>query len=442
MEYKNEDIVKYVEGMINHERVVEFLKANINLEEDYQFKCRNVYEYIEGMMKYNEVQYRGYIDRVYFKEIEKFLKFYIIAYLMVYKAEKVNLKQTTARIYEFTDEEMGGLDYDDIYDNPKMLDGCDDFIKFYDKMTTDFSNATIEKEVFKQAGIRISKRKNYEGKKIRVHSIKEMKVLNSMWRAKLDGIDEAKEAEKAYKKIRGNKVNIMTDKNYNEIHSLLSKDIDTMDEEFKNIYYYKLERKQQYELRKVIFKNINKLDTEENKVKYIVYSVVHLTTVPVLTIRESLSNKLYNAIDKTSRYSIKQFESEVRIINELVNKSIKQALKVIGEDLATLEAIENQVSYYEKAQEVDKKLVNGIKEKMKLLGSDITSYGFFTPNDIKEFKKIYNQNEKIREFQNNYKIKKDYSAKDVELYSKTIHLINQYQLAKIVDNVKKVNSKR
>ena len=93
MEYKNEDIVKYVEGMINHERVVEFLKANINLEEDYQFKCRNVYEYIEGMMKYNEVQYRGYIDRVYFKEIEKFLKFYIIAYLMVYKAEKVNLKQ-------------------------------------------------------------------------------------------------------------------------------------------------------------------------------------------------------------------------------------------------------------------------------------------------------------------------------------------------------------
>ena len=79
---------------------------------------------------------------------------------------------------------------------------------------------------------------------------------------------------------------------------------------------------------------------------------------------------------------------------------------------------------------------------MKLLGSDITSYGFFTPNDIKEFKKIYNQNEKIREFQNNYKIKKDYSAKDVELYSKTIHLINQYQLAKIVDNVKKVNSKR
>ena len=125
-----------------------------------------------------------------------------------------------------------------------------------------------------------------------------------------------------------------------------------------------------------------------------------------------------------------------------MNKSIKQALKVIGEDLATLEAIENQVSYYEKAQEVDKKLVNGIKEKMKLLGSDITSYGFFTPNDIKEFKKIYNQNEKIREFQNNYKIQEDYSAKDVELYSKTIHLINQYQLAKIVDNVKKVNSKR
>lgn len=442
MEYKNEDIVKYVGGVKNYEWMVKFLKANINLEEDYQFKCRNVYEYIEGMMRYNEVQYMGYIDRAYFKEIEKFLKFYIIAYLIVYKVEKVNLKQTAARIYEFTSTEMEDLDYEDIYVNPKILDGCDDFIKFYDKMTTDFSNATIEKEVFKQAGIKISKRKNYKGKKISLHSIKEMKVLNSMWRAKLDGVDEAKESEKAYKKIRGNKVNIMTDKNYNEIYSYLNKDIETMDEEFKNIYYYKLERKQQYELRKAILKNINKLETEEEKVKYIVYSVAYLTPTPVLTIRESLSDKLYNAIDKTSEYSIKQFESDVIIINDLVEESIKKVLNIIGEDLATLEAIENEVSYYEQATEVDKKIVNGIKEKMKLLGSDITSYGFFTSKDIKEFKKIYNQNEKRREFQNNYKIKKDYSAKDVELYSKTIHLINQYQLAKIVDNVKKVNSKR
>ena len=442
MEYKNEDIVKYVEGMTNNERVVEFLKTNINLEDDYQFKCRNVYEYIEGMMRYNEVQYHGYIDRTYFKEIEKFLKFYIIAYLMVYKVEKVNLKQTATRIYEFTDEDIEDFDYDDIYDNPKILDGCDKFIKFYEKMTTDFSNATIEKQVFKQAGVKISKRNNYEGKKIRVHSIKEMKALNSMWRAKLDSIDEAKEAEKAYKKIRGNNVYKMTDKNYNEIYLLLSKNIDEMDEEYKNTYYYKLERRLQYELRKVILKNINKLETEEDKVKYIVYSVAHLTPIPILTIRESLANKLYSAIDKTSKYSIKQFESEVSIINELVKKSIKQALNVIGEDLATLEAIENEVSYYDREQEVDKKLVNGIKEKMRLLGSDITSYGFFTSNDIKEFKKIYNENGTRREFQNNYKVKKDYSANDVELYSKTIHLINQYQLANIVEKVKAVKSKR
>lgn len=263
-----------------------------------------------------------------------------------------------------------------------------------------------------------------------------------MWRAKLDGIDEVKEAEKAYKKIRGNKVDIMTDKNFNEIYTLFNKDIDTMDEEFKNIYYYKLEKRQQYELRKAIFKNINKLETVEDKVKYIAYSVEYLTPISVLTIRESLSNKLYDAIDKTSEYSIKQFESEVSIINELVIKSIKKVLNVIKEDLARLEKIENEANYYEEDQESDKKLINAIKEKMKLLGNDITRYGFFTFDDIKEFKKIYNENGTRREFQNNYKVKKDYSANDVEIYSKTIHLINQYQLDKIVDNVKKVNSKR
>lgn len=442
MEYKNEEIVKYVERMTDNERVLDFLKGIINLEEYHKFKCRNVYEYIERMMDYNELEYGVNIDSAYFKEIEKFLKFYVIAYLIVYKSEKVNLKQTATRIYEFTDEEIEGLDYEDIYDNPKILDGCDNFIKFYDKMTTDFSNATIEKQVFKQSGVKRSKCKNYDGKKITAHSIKEMGALNIMWRAKLDGIDEAKEAEKAYKKIRGNKVDIMTDKNFNEIYTLFNKDIDTMDEEFKNIYYYKLEKRQQYELRKAIFKNINKLETVEDKVKYIAYSVEYLTPISVLTIRESLSNKLYNAIDKTSEYSIKQFESEVSIINELVIKSIKKVLNVIKEDLARLEKIENEANYYEEDQESDKKLINAIKEKMKLLGNDITRYGFFTFDDIKEFKKIYNENGTRREFQNNYKVKKDYSANDVEIYSKTIHLINQYQLDKIVDNVKKVNSKR
>lgn len=123
-------------------------------------------------------------------------------------------------------------------------------------------------------------------------------------------------------------------------------------------------------------------------------------------------------------------------------KSIKKVLNVIKEDLARLEKIENKANYYEEDQESDKKLINAIKEKMKLLGNDITRYGFFTFDDIKEFKKIYNENGTRREFQNNYKVKKDYSANDVEIYSKTIHLINQYQLDKIVDNVKKVNSKR
>lgn len=310
MKIEKEELEKYIEAQTNNVRVLDFFKFDNFLNEENHFRCRNIYKYIEGMRRHNEVQYNGYIDKGYFKEIEKFLKFYIIAYLKVYKTGEVNLKQTAARIYEFLEEDIEEMDYDEIYNNPKILDGCDDFVKFYEKLTTDFSNATIDKEVLKLAGIKISKRKNYEGKKIKIHSIKEMKVLNIMWGAKLDNIEKAKEAEKAYKKIRNNKTDIMTDKNYNELYTLLNNDIENMEEEFKNIYYYKLEKRQEYELRKVILKNINKLATNEEKIKYIIYSIYYLTPNPVLTIRESLANKLYNAIDNTSNYSIKQFKSE------------------------------------------------------------------------------------------------------------------------------------
>lgn len=441
MEIAKEELQKYIEAQTNNVRVLEFLKFDNFLNEENHFRCRNIYEYIEGMRRHNEVQYNGYIDKVYFKEIEKFLKFYIIAYLKVYKTGEVNLKQTAARIYEFLEEDIEEMDYDEIYNDPKILDGCDDFVKFYEKLTTDFSNATIDKEVLKLAGIKISKRKNYEGKKIKVHSIKEMKALNIMWRAKLDNIEKAKEAEKAYKKIRNNKIDIMTDKNYNELYKFLNNDIKNMEEEFKNIYYYKLEKRQEYELRKVIFKNINKLVTNEEKIKYIIYSIYYLTPNPVLTIRESLANKLYNAIDKTSNYSIKQFKSESVIIMDLIKKNIKKILDTIGLDLANIESIESGIEYYENNEVNNKKLVLAIKERLKKLGEDITYLGLFEESDIEEFKKIYNENGTRREFKNNYRIKKDYTAEDVKLYSGIIHVLNKYQKEKIVDDLKKHNLK-
>lgn len=441
MKIAKEELQKYIEAQTNNVRVLEFFKFDNFLNEENHFRCRNIYEYIEGMRRHNEVQYNGYIDKVYFKEIEKFLKFYIIAYLKVYKTGEVNLKQTAARIYEFLEEDIEEMDYDEIYNDPKILDGCDDFVKFYEKLTTDFSNATIDKEVLKLAGIKISKRKNYEGKKIKIHSIKEMKALNIMWRAKLDNIEKAKEAEKAYKKIRNNKTDIMTDKNYNELYTLLNNDIENMKEEFKNIYYYKLEKRQEYELRKVIFKNINKLATNEEKIKYIIYSIYYLTPNPVLTIRESLANKLYNAIDKTSNYSIKQFKSESVIIMDLIKKSIKKILDTIGSDLANIESIESGIEYYENNEVNNKKLVLAIKERLKKLGEDITYLGLFEESDIEEFKKIYNENGTRRDFKNNYKIKKDYTSEDVKLYSRIIHALNKYQKEKIVDNLKKSNLK-
>lgn len=441
MKIAKEEWQKYMELETNNLKVLEFLNYDNLLDGENYFRCKNIYEYIEGMSRHYKVQYNGYIDKTYFKEIEKFLKFYIVAFLKVYKTGEVNLKQASARIYKFSEEDIEGIGYDDIYNNPKILDGCDNFIRFYEKLTRDFSNATIEKEVLKLSGIKISKIKNYEGKKIKVHSIKEMKALNIMFRARLDGIENSKEAEKAYKKIRNNKVNIMTDKNYNELYTLLNNNIEGMQEEFKNIYYYKLERRQQYELRKVILKNINKLSTNEEKIKYINYSTAYLVPNPVLTIRESLANKLYNAIDRTSKYSMKQFESESVIIMDLIKKSIKQIVDVIYRELVTLEYIENGTEYYEKSEETDKKLVVDIKEKLKKIGKNITYLGFFTADDIEEFKKIYNENGTRREFQNNYKIKKDYTAEDVKLYSQIIHSINQYQKEKIVDSLKNSNLK-
>ena len=120
----------------------------MEINED-KYRCKNIYKYIEEISRYNMAIYIGNIDIRYFKEIEKYLKFYIIAYFKVYKTGKVNLKQTAAMIYDFPKDTIEEINLNEAYKNPKILDGDDEFIKFYEKLTTDFSNATINKKLMK-----------------------------------------------------------------------------------------------------------------------------------------------------------------------------------------------------------------------------------------------------------------------------------------------------
>ena len=395
----NQNVINYLSNCINEE--------NNNIEEDddelinfYESYNRaiirekekygdNIYCLIEELIKSKENLYRGKIEDKYFIEIAKFLKFYVMAYCIVYSGEEYTLKDIAKDLFEDiksdTDEEENEL-YDDNYEvNIEDIQG---FKSFYNKLCRDYAKSDIFETMKKDAGVQISKRENYKGKKILNHSLREIKELNSMWRRETN---EVLEAEKAHKKIRNNIMYKMTNKNFNELHTYFNNNIISDDEEYKNIYFYKLERRLGHELKKSIFKNANKLKSNDRKFLYSVLSIKFVAPITILTIREDLTNKLLKIVmeNKENEYEMSCFLEEIHMIHELIHDSIEYIAKYINV---------------------------GLKRKPK-----------FNERDIEEFKKIYNINNGIKDFGNDYKINKDYTRDDVQAYSVAIQLKRNYE---------------
>lgn len=375
-----------------------YLYSEDYLNED-EYIEETLYENIEKRIKYlKTMDYKdyikyGYIDEKYFDEIEEFLKFYIVALLMKKNLGKSNLKDMSKDIFD-TDRFDESITEEDLETMDEWIDEDSNFKKFYNKICRDLSNSTQDKEILKLANVKKSNKENYRGRIISKKSELELKSMVNMWEHE-DKLSS--EANKAHKKIKSDTLEKMTDKNYKMIHDHLNNEIINSDKEYKNIYFYSLEFKLANELRKCTLKNLNKIKGKYKKLQFISDSILYIYSIPVLTIREDLSNKLLSSLVGNDVECIERFREEVSIIRKII-------------------AVEGA------------RLLNLIEE--------YPSYKNFTNNDLSEFEKIYNIDNGNKSFENKYKIKIDYSKDDVIVYNKIIKIINTETKNNIVKKIK------
>ncbi|MDL0262802.1 hypothetical protein QQO45_13650, partial [Clostridioides difficile] len=364
-------------------------------EEDEDTIAKTLYSLIDIRIKFlKHVEYRKYInlgviDEEYFDEIKSFLKFYIVAKTKKNELGNSNLKQMAIDIFDkerFEDD----ISDDDMENISEWIGEDQNFKMFYDKVCRDLSNSTQDKEILKLAGIRNNKVKHYKGRKISRKCKLELKSLTKMWEYETKLTHDA---NKAHKKIKSNMLEKMTDKNYKNIYEYLNNEIINSNEEYKNIYFYSLELKLANELRKCTLKNLNKIKDIENQVKFISYTIAYIHIVPVLTIREKLSDKLFNILSTNEGKDIEKFTKEVSLIMRIINIECLELLNIVSKN-----------NYYKN----------------------------FSEKELEEFKSIYNINNGRKSFENKYKIKVDYNIDDVRKYGEVIKAINIESKKKIV----------
>lgn len=412
MDKIKEAMSEFVVKNTDNKDVMNFLLNQID-ETYYEIEKHDIYKFIENSMKgmkstiknkeliitVNGVDHEVYIDEMYFEEITKFLKFYVKAYFEVYLGDEYNLKEVAVELFEFSEEvkeefgeEITGKQY------PEWISEDKEFDKFYDKMCRDHFKSDMLPKMGKEAGVKISKLNNYKGKKIFKHSLREMKDLNKMWRRESDDVLEA---EKAHKKIRNNIIYKMTNKNFHKLNEYFENEINNSNEKFKNIYYYKLEKKSGYELKKCIFKNLNKLKNRQDKIEYCLTAIKYIVPISVLTIRENLTDRLLDVYNSNCNYKLDDFELEMLMLKLVIGHQMKRISKYI----------------------------NSVLSKVPI----------FTDDEVKEFEKIYNKCNGKKEFSNTYKINKDYNKDDVELYASVAQILMESQIEMIKENVKLKN---
>ena len=401
-----DDIMKYIMGevdKISNDRIKDrlkeyFISQNYNLNEMHDYDSEDNLEIdlfqiidkaIDIVFNY---KYKDKIDSKYIGDITEFIKFYQIAIIIQKNGGSINLIEMaiemfdTSKIKDLDEESMKAID--------DWIKEDEDFKKFYNKLCRDFSNLERSKYFLSQAGIKISQKYNQYGRNIPKSNRQELLSLNKLWEGKT--IIE-KDIRKIYKKINFDNIESMRNIDYINFNDYFNNDIINSNEEYKNILFYKLERKYAQELRKCTFKNLNKIKDKRDKCKFVLLSEIYIASIPVLTIREDLSNKLLNIFIEQDDYTLDEFCTDIENINKFIRDILIKLKEMIGEE------------------PIDK---------------------LISENNIKDFKKIYNLNNGKKSFENNYRIGKDYKAKDIECYNKIIKFINDKWNKNIIENIK------
>lgn len=400
------DIMSYIIGEVDKisndrtkDRLKEyFISQNYNLNEIYDYDSEDhleidlfeiIHKAIETVLNY---KYKDKIDSKYIEDITEFIKFHKLAIIFQKSSGSSNLIDIAKKMFDTS--KIKDLDEKSMITIDDWIKEDKDFKKFYNKLCRDLSNLDRSKYFLSQAGIKIPQKYNQYGRNIPMSNIQELSSLNKIWEAKT--IRE-KDIRKIYKKINFDNIESMRNIDYIDLNDYFNNEIINSNEEYKNILFYKLEIKYAQELRKCTFKNINKIKDEADKFKFIVLSQKYIRSIPILTIREDLNNKLLNTFIEQDDYTLDEFFIDIENINKFIRDILSKLKEMIG-------------------KEPINKLIN--------------------EHNIKEFKKIYNLHNGKKSFENNYKIGKDYEARDVEVYNKAIKFINDNYNENIIENIK------
>lgn len=280
--------------------------------------------------------------------------------------------------------------------------------------------------------------KNFSGKQIFINSIQELDAIEYIWeKNKSKNMSEEKikrinSARKAYKHLGSLHIEKITDKDLNNLHEFFVDMIESSGYQFKNIYYYKLEKKMGYYLIKNTLKNINKIDDYDIKKRYSLLTMVYIWQIPMLKIREKLSNELFYKINNGDEKGIEDLSKKIREINIIFNDIYKRTVKVIQKSINAISLLykynnvnTNDLMFRISLNEGEREALEYTEDLDEIKIKDCTE------DELEEFKNIFNFKNNESEFSNKFKIKKDYNKEDLNIFFEVINEIN--------DNIDKVN---
>lgn len=263
--------------------------------------------------------------------IYKYINFYMTA-----KYIESNYMNKCKNLKEISNEKIEEYNIKDI-----------DKISFYEQIHHFYSVINQErklesknkKEEFKNSNRQVQKNKlkdRYKGVNIYNKNEAEFNSLHRIYAyKKIDKNNlKLKNANVTYKRIRDYNLQNINFKNYSSYIDLLKGDIEESELDFKNIQYYKLEKRLAYNLIKDICATYKKVKDEDKK-DFIEYSIL-VGNLPLLDVRSKYLDLYIKYTDKESRNRIKmEVEGLFRFITYTIKAVIyeKELLKESGEKI-------------------------------------------------------------------------------------------------------------
>ncbi|TAN67427.1 hypothetical protein WS9_008475 [Paraclostridium sordellii 8483] len=294
---------------------------------------KNIRTIIEHKIFMNNLLYVTGEFHVTLEPIYKYINFYITA-----KHIEINYMNQCKNLKQISNEKVKEYDIEE-RDEVPFYEQIQHFYSVINEERKIASNN--EKEEFNNSDRQEKKNKlkdRYKGINISNKNKVEFDSLHKMYAYKK--IDERnlklKNANTTYKRVREHNIHNINFKNYSSYIELLKEDIEASKLDFKNIQYYKLEKRLAYELIKDICAIYKKVKDEDKK-DFLAYSIL-VGNLPLIDVRSKYLDLYLEYSDKESRDILKREVKSLIIF-------IVQTIKDVSYEKAVLEKSGKKVTF-------------------------------------------------------------------------------------------------